>query len=212
MKRRWIVAAVVAAACVGWFARAGMAEEEPKSDPMLAQIKGMIEASKPGPNHALIAQLAGDFEVDGKTLMPSGEVKSEATVSGEMMFGGRYLRQSYKGGFKGIPMDGMALLAYDNAQKKFISIWIDSWNSGIYMAEGTLAADGKTLTLQGEWKTPDGAIPSRDVYTLIDKDSYRIESSFKTGEDWVKHVEMTFTRKGAKQGGFVAGCLENSGK
>jgi Protein of unknown function (DUF1579) len=53
--------------------------------------------------------------------------------------------------FSGIGIDG-----YDNLRKKYVTAWMDTMGTGIFMMEGTASADGKTIILKGQHAEPGG--------------------------------------------------------
>ena len=134
------------------FAVSLFAQEEQVS----AEQKAWTEFMTPGSMHELLASTAGEWQTKTTWWMfPGAEPQiSEGTVKTEMIFGGRYLKSEHTGNMMGMPMEGMAIEAYDNALQKFVSTWIDNFGTGISTAEGTYNPETKTLTYHGKGTDP----------------------------------------------------------
>jgi hypothetical protein len=96
--------------------------EDVKAPPSPAELlKALAEAGTPGPEHKKLEPFVGDFTVTLKLWtdpsQPPAEVK--ATVHGRWIMGGRFVQQSLKGECNGKSYEGLRLLGYDKAQKKF---------------------------------------------------------------------------------------------
>ena len=50
--------------------------------------------------------------------------------------------------------EGFALLGYDNLAKEYLSIWADSFMTGVMHFKGSCDASGKVITLAGEFNHP----------------------------------------------------------
>ncbi|MDJ0974078.1 MAG: DUF1579 domain-containing protein [Planctomycetota bacterium] len=196
MRRAMFPGVLILALAVGWFGHAAIAEEEPKDD--ADSMEAMSAVHKPGPNQALLARLAGDWDVKVKMFGADGKVReSNASATNKMLFGGRYLMMNYRGDFGGMPFDGIGIMAHDNRKKAFQNMWIDSGSSGIYMAEGSISKDGTVVTFRGEWQGHAGPIKSKDVLHFKGKDLYVFEGFMETPDGPVQNVELTYVRRAA---------------
>ncbi len=100
----------------------------------------------------------------------------------------------------GMAFEGMSLMAYDNAIKKFTSSWIDTWSTGIMNMSGSWDEATKSITLSGTM--PDICRPGkectmREVYKVADDNTHIMEMygpDPKTGKE-MKMMEIKFTRK-----------------
>ena len=81
-----------------------------------------------------------------------------------------------------------------------MDMWIDSASSGIYKAEGSLADDGKTVTLHGAWEGPSGPIASKDVLRIESMDRYVMQGFMETPGGLVPTAELTYTRRPPNDG------------
>lgn len=180
----------------------GLPGQEQQSKEEQEMMKKWMDFSTPGPNHKYLEFFAGEWDAVGKLWMKPGDapVDSKQEMKAKMLMGGRYLKYSIKGNYMGMPFDGMSITGYDNFEKKFISIWIDNWGTGIYMTEGTLDAAGKIRTETGVWNDilSGGTNNVKMVYKTVDNDTVFYEmymSGGIYGEKEFKSMEITYTRK-----------------
>src|SRR5262245_21579950 len=92
----------------------------------------------PGDMHKMLAKGAGSWKAKTTFWMAPGAepVVSDATFTGEMILGGRYLMSKYSGNMMGMPFEGIAIEGYDNAGKMFVSTWVDNMGTGIMNMQG----------------------------------------------------------------------------
>lgn len=73
--------------------------------------------------------------------------------------------------------EGMSITAYDNAKKKYQTIWIDNFGAGFYPTEGTCKADFKECTDEGELFNPmrKKNFKIKSMTKIIDENTYKNE-------------------------------------
>jgi hypothetical protein len=143
MKKRLMLLAALACACLA--SQHALEGGDKKKDDPFAGLP------KPGPEHAMLAKLAGNWTADVKAWFEPGEPKeSKGTLTRKMILDGRYLQESFEGEFFGSKFKGMGLTAYDSGKKKYVSVWIDNMATSIAISEGTYDATTKTYTYVGE--------------------------------------------------------------
>lgn len=172
--------------------------ETPKMD-SAAMAKAWMDYMTPGDMHKWMASQNGTWsgEVKSWESPDAPPATSTAAVTNKMIMGGRYQESAYKGMMMGQPFEGISMLAYDNAKKKFVNTWIDNMGTGIMIMEGTMDEGSKTLTLEGEMddvatgktqkmrqvlKYPDATTQTMEMYCE------------KDGKD-MKMMEVTLKRK-----------------
>lgn len=105
---------------------------------------------------------------------------------GETQLGGPF------GEFKGSGLTG-----YDNVQKKYNGMWIDSMSTSISTSLGTADKDGKVFTFTKECHDPISGKPvkSRDVLRIVSDDEHVI-NTYTVGPDGkeTKAMEIIFKR------------------
>ena len=142
------------------FASPGIAEDKKshaQMDPQ-AMMEAYAKLAAPGEPHKLFSSLAGRWTTKTKSWMEPGKPPMESTGSADMkmLLGDRFLQQEFSGEMMGQPYSGIGISAYDNLRKRYVSTWIDSMGTGIFVMEGTASDDGKTITLTGQHDEPGG--------------------------------------------------------
>jgi Protein of unknown function (DUF1579) len=178
-----------------------MAKDKKSEKPMDQQA--MMELWKkmamPGEPHKLFATLAGSWTTTSKEWMEPGKPPTESTGTAEikMLLDGRFLYQEYNSQMMGQPFSGIGIDAYDNMTKKYVTAWLDSMGTGIFIMEGTASADGKTITLKGSHPEPGGGkMTHRAVWKIIDNNSQTFDMyGAHHGGKETKMMEIVYTRK-----------------
>lgn len=157
------------------------------------------KAALPGEPHALFASLAGSWTTQTKEWMEPGKPPSESAGTAEMkmVLDGRFLYQEFSGSMMGQPFAGIGIDAYDNITKKYVTAWMDTMGTGIFIMQGTASPDGKTITLKGSHPEPGGGqMHHRAIWKIIDQNSQTFEmyGSHGHGKE-MKFMEITYTRK-----------------
>jgi hypothetical protein len=152
------------------------------------------EPPKPGPEHALLKQLEGNWEA----TISFGGMESKGTMTYKMELGGLWLVSNFKGDFGGMQFRGKGLDGYDPAKKKYIGVWVDSMSTTPMISEGTFDKDGKVLTMVGDGPGPDGK-PTKHkmVSEMRDKDTMVMTMS-SPDSDGKDQVMMTINYKRKK--------------
>lgn len=178
---------------------------EPESAPpdSATMTKAWMEFMTPGPMHKLMAGMEGKWEVEmvswmGPDAPPSPP--SKVTAEYKSILNGLYLQSEYKGNVEGMgKFEGRGFMAYDNARRKFISTWIDSWGSGLLYLEGEWDENSKTLTMTGKSTDPvtGKQIDFREVTRVTDDKHHVSEmySSHSPGGKEFKMLELRLTKK-----------------
>lgn len=172
---------------------------EKQMDPQ-AMMALWQKLAQPGEPHKLFAGLAGSWTTTTKEWMESGKPPTESTGTAEMkmLLDGRFLYQEYHAQMMGQPFSGIGIDGYDNVTKKYVTAWIDTMGTGIFMMEGTASADGKTITLKGSHPEPGGGKMShRAVWKIQDANNQTFEmyGTHGHGGKEMKFLEIVYTRK-----------------
>ena len=178
-----------------------MAKEKKQKREMTMQaiMKIYEKVGTPGAPHKRLASLAGSWITKTKAWMEPGKPPEETTGAcrQKMILNGRFLQQEYTGKMMGGTFKGINLIGYDNHTKKYVSIWIDSMSTGIYLFEGTSSPNGKTITQESRCDDPvRGPMTWRSVSRIVNDDTmaYEMFITAKRGKE-EKMMEMTLTRK-----------------
>jgi len=137
------------------------ADDAKKAQPALTpeqqkEMEAWMAVAKPGKEHEAMKHMEGTFDVAVEMVMQPGAPAEKSTGKqvAKMIFGGRYLHADFTGETMGQTFHGASLTGYDNVKKKHFSAWIDDMGTGLLTAEGTASADGKVVTLHGEYTDP----------------------------------------------------------
>ena len=177
--------------------------EAPAGDPAMDE---MMKLGEPGEMHKHLEKAAGEWDAKTKMWMAPGMAPEESTGKAvfRSMLGGRFVQMQYSGTMMGGPFRGFAIYGYDNATKKFESVWIDSFSTGMMKGTGELAADKKTMTWTVESTGPDGKKETmREVETFVDDNTTKFEMFSKNPSDGKEFLmmEINYTRgKGVDKG------------
>ena len=164
---------------------------EQKSDP--------TEYFFPGPMHKWLASFTGTWEADVIGYMdPTKPDTSKLIQTYSMILNGLYQEARLTGTMMGMPFEGRSITAYDNARKKFQTVWIDVFSSGFTYMNGDYDSTSKTMNLKGTQPNPsDGTdMGIRQVMKIIDNDTYTLTMyGDAPGGKEIKFMEGTFKRK-----------------
>ncbi len=174
-------------------------DKEPAQMDMQAMMDTYKKLATPGEPHKQLASLAGSWTTKTKEWMEPGKPPMESTGSAEMrmLLEGRFLQQEFTGDMMGQPYSGIGVSAYDNLRKKYVSTWMDTMGTGVFVMEGTASADGKTITLRGRHDEPGGGhMTHRAVWKIVDSNTQTFDmyGTHDKGKE-MKMMEITYTRK-----------------
>jgi len=173
-------------------------KQEKQMDPQ-AMMEMWKKLGTPGEPHKLFASLAGGWTTQTKEWMEPDKPPTESTGTAEMkmLLDGRFLYQEYNGQMMGQPFTGIGIDAYDNLTKKYVTAWMDSMGTGIFMMEGTASAGGRTITLKGSHPEPGGGrMTHRAIWKIVDNNTQTFDmwGTHEGGKE-MKMMEITYTRK-----------------
>jgi hypothetical protein len=173
-------------------------KQEAKMDQQ-AMMETYQKLATPGEPHKQRASLAGSWTTKTKEWMEPDKppMESAGTCDFKMLLDGRFLQQEFTSEMMGQPFSGVGISAYDNLRKRYVTAWIDTMGTGIFMMEGTASADGKTITLRGQHDEPGGGhMMHRAVWKIVDGNTQTFDmyGTHKHGKE-MKMLEIAYTRK-----------------
>ena len=150
MKRLFVSLAIASLMAASTAAIAPAQEAEQDQE---AMMKAYMEVIKPGQAHQMLASLEGKWDyVMHSYEDPDNPMEIKGTSSMTMVMGGRYLMQETEGAMMGMAFTGMGVTGFNNATKKFESIWYDNMGTGIMKSVGE--ADNDIITMYSEHVDP----------------------------------------------------------
>jgi len=177
--------------------------EEPETPevPMdsVAMQKAWEAYMTPSETHKILAAEEGKWNNEMTFWMGADGEPTKATSTAEikMILGGRYQETNYKGDVMGMPFEGRATTAYDNATKEVISTWIDNMGTGMLVMRGAYDEATKSIASTGAMVDPMTGKERkvREIYTIVDDNTRKMEM-FETvdgGEEY-KSMEIVMKR------------------
>ena len=159
-------------------------------------MQAYAEAGQPGDMHAMLEHFVGKWDVTAEFEMGGDTMTSNGTSTVVSIYGGRFIRETFGGEMMGEAFEGTAVVGYDKVGRKFQSVWFDMMSTAMLFAEGSVSADGKTMTFTGMGPDPlTGAMkPYMHVSKIID-DNKHVFEMYESGDGgMVKSATMTYTR------------------
>ena len=174
-------------------------EKQPAEMDMQAMMDTYKKLAIPGEPHKQLASLAGSWTTKTKEWMDPSKppMESTGTCEEKVLLDGRFLQQECTGDMMGQPFTSIGVTGYDNFTKKYVTTWMSSMGTGIFVMEGTGSADGKTITLHGSHKDPMGGdMKHHALWKFVDANTQTFEMYGAHGNDKdMKMMEITYNRK-----------------
>jgi hypothetical protein len=138
-------------------AEAQPAQNPPSSRDMQSRMQQALAAAQPGPQHAQLMKLAGDYTTT-QTFYTPGSQPQESTGTAKLkaILGGRFLEEDNSGQSFGQPYSGLRLYGYNNGSKQYEAIWIYDGSTAILVLDGSTDDNGKTVRYSGAFLGPTG--------------------------------------------------------
>ncbi len=198
MTRAIVVATTLLAASL-WLSSSHAQEPSKAASSQQAAMQEYMKYMMPSERHQVFAKMAGKWQ--GKMKLWNGEnpsqPPSESSDESEakLQHGGRFLLEESKGTIMGMPSQRTSLIGYDNHKKVYTQVFYSNMATATNIAQGTLDASGKVLTLFGEFDDPSGKYKFKNVIRL-QSDDVHIFESYRIRPDGTEHraIEGVFTR------------------
>ena len=174
----------------------------------MAKMQKAMELAQPGPEHANLAAMAGDWKAHVKIWEQPGKppMESEGTSKAHMILDGRFLMVEGHTQLMGMPFEYLTIIGFDRRDGEYTATGYDVMGTYSIFAKGKMEEDGKTIRMYGEDYDPTfGFTQKYDlVYRKISDDQYEYAVIFKNpemtfGEKEFKMVEATYTRVKAEK-------------
>ena len=178
---------------VSFFVGSVVAQDDEGMGPMPPWMKQTKE-------HAELKKLAGEWDVEFQLWMMPGAPpeKAKGTSKFELVFGGKFVRETVKATMMGKPFEGEGLTGYDTVAKEFITVWFDNQSPVMSMfrgsrKDGVMTSTGKTPNMMD----PKGTKKDVKAITKYESADKFIFSMWDVGADGkdTKTMELTYTRK-----------------
>ncbi len=191
------VTALVTAQVVSQDKKGPKAPGGASAEEMMAEF---TKANAPGEHHNHLKAMVGNWSAACKwrhdPAAPWEESKADAKI--ETIYGGRFVKMTYRGDMHGQPWEGTWIVGYDNGEKTYNSVWFASTATGLYFSKGTCDQSGKVFTLEGDYTDcmTGKQVRSKSVTSVVGPDKLTFEM-FSPGPDGkiFKGMEITYTRQ-----------------
>jgi hypothetical protein len=174
-------------------------QQQPGGEQYAEMMAKWMEMNAKGPEHEKFVDAVGTWKAVMKHWMVPGMPPrvSEGTAEFKLLLDGRYIQQTYK--CEAEKFEGIGIEGYDRMRKKYVSIWMDTMSTGIFVSEGTADASGKVFTYFGkmdDFMTGERDKVTRSVARVISDDEVVFEMYDRrpdVGE--YKTMEIRYTRE-----------------
>jgi hypothetical protein len=187
---RLLAVAALAVLAAGAFAQ----EKKPSAAPPAA----MPPLPKPGPEHAVLRDQAGEWDATVESWMAPGQPPSISKgLETNTMVGGFWLITDFKSEMMGQPFQGHGTMGYDPGKKKYVSTWVDSMTPSLSVGESDYDAATRTFTGWTEGLDYEGR-PTRIKAVTVWKDPatrvFTMSLEAPDGKDMTA-MRITYTRR-----------------
>ena len=157
-------------------------------------------AATPGEAHKRLEAMVGTFDAKVRsTIDPSRPAQeSVGTSVNSWVLNGRYVGQEFEGEFMGEPWRGIGYTGFDNVQKKYVSVWMDTAGTGMMFLTSAPDKSGKTISGSARIWDPlsEKPLPVESKIVITDADHYSFELWGKAPNgNLMKLMEIQYTRK-----------------
>jgi hypothetical protein len=176
------------------------AQERPTAE----QIARMRERSMAGPEHQVLARMAGSWDQETRYWSEpgGGAVVSRGTAENRMILGGRFLESVAKTELMGMAMESLTLVGFDRRHGRYTLQQLDNTGTYYVTAAGAAGANTGVITMSGEDGDPALGHTQRYEfrYRIDSDDRYVMELVFldemhTRGKGPFKLLEVTSTRR-----------------
>jgi len=164
----------------------------------VAEQKAWEAYMTPGKAHKMMADETGTWTCDMTFWHEEGEpMKATYTAVNKMIMGGRYQQTNYTGNMMGMSFEGQGTMSFDNSTKEYTSTWIDNMGTGMMVMKGKMEEGSNSLELKGDMVDPayNKVRPCREVYTIVDENTRKMEMFCTKGGKESKTMEIVMKRK-----------------
>ena len=198
-------AAITVAALLGL--AAGAAAQQPDEAERARIRDAMMGAMQPGPEHARLAALAGDWTLEVRMWPAPGAepMVSAGTARNRMILGDRFLEIRGNGGEGAMHVESLLLLGFDRRTSEYTIVALDTWGTYYVTAAGAADPAGR-LVLEGVNDDPISG--ARETYQMIfrpvDAETFVHEIVFTDPAHTMdgvpfRMVEVTYRRRGGSK-------------
>ena len=201
-----VVQSVVGLVCLVSVGLGVVQAEQTKATPAMSPEKEAAmalwqKASSPSEGHKALEPFVGTWTYTAQWWVSPNTIPEAmtGTTTNSLIFGGRFLQQTFRGEAQGYPpFDGLGLTGYDNIRQEYQSVWLDNMGTGLMTSTGQFDAATQTMTETGDFSCPmtgEAHRKFRAVWKTIDPthNSYTSYSFTPDGTEF-KSMEILYTK------------------
>jgi hypothetical protein len=162
-------------------------------------MKKWMEYKTPGPEHAKMAEIVGEWDAVVRMYQDPSQPPMEANgiMKYEMMLEGRYLKGEFTSEMMGMPMKGVSIDAFDNASREYSNMWIDNFGTGMMYSTGKFNEATKMIEMEGKMMDPMSGsyITVMTTTEELAKNHLRFRMYMKTGDEKMLNMEIEYKKK-----------------
>ncbi len=193
MVRCWKTLVPVAAAFGAGVLVATMAVGQPAND--ATRVRNQ---SEPGPQHAELAKLAGEYTTKSRLIISDGAdpIESSGAARVTSIVDGRFLAIDETGEMLGNPFKSQKIWGCNGAAGKYESVWMYTGSTAMTLLSGKSDDGGKTVKLEGSFEDADGKTKYRVEFSRKDGGGFQIvQTALNVDGSAGVRIETVYTRK-----------------
>ena len=177
-----------------------VSQEEQSSEQEM--FEAWMKLAAPGPEHAQLAKLAGEWKQSTTHWMAPGAPPqvSDGTATFEPILGGRFMLERMHStiDLMGEPFEyeAMGIIGYDRMRQKHFYAWLDNMGTLMMVGEGAANMQGNEITYESELPNPmGGTIKMKSVSRIVNDNEtvFEIHQQQPDGT-WFRQMEMISDR------------------
>lgn len=165
---------------------------------LIAPPPGCPMSTPAAPEHGWLHRLLGEWRYESSCAGPDGQPMSATGIERVRSLGGYWVVGESEGTMPGgAPMRCIMTVGFDAAARTFRGTWVGSMMPHMFVYEGALSEDGRTLHLESEGPsmTGEGTARYRDSATMVDDDTREVASAVLMPDgSWTTFMSGTFRR------------------
>jgi hypothetical protein len=174
-------------------------EQPPATQPpddMARQMAQEAARAAPGPEHARLARLVGEWGTVSKLSVPGQPaMESTATATFITTLGGRFLQEEGQSEMMGQSASSVKLWGYNNDSHKYESVWMWTMKTSMLTMKGESKDGGKTIVYAASFDE-DKPRPLTVTFKQADDDHFSVTVVGKDEATGVETVmETAYARK-----------------
>lgn len=162
-----------------------------------AMMQMWQKAMTPSTGHQWLEPMVGSFHARTTfTMMKGGEPSvSEGSSENRWVLGGRYLEQVYRGTSMGMPFEGIGFTGYENAKKRYVGTWMDTFSTGLMSSIGVGKPSARGMEFEAMAHDPSGRVQKFLCKIIIQDHDHHSYEMWAKGPQRFRSMLVEYTRR-----------------